>query len=909
MILRLWRRIAYLWRQRQMDADLAEELELHREMKQVELERSGLSPHEASYASRRTLGNLTLSREDARAVWVCRWLDDFGRDLAYGFRGLRRDPGFSVVVVFTLALGIGATTAIFSVLNAVLLQPLPYANPERLVRIFRNVPIVSGSGDTTVRRVAALDSSKLDAFRSQTQTLSHVGMFSIRTTMWRAGRDETSRLHGLRLSPAIFPMLGVQPIIGRTFEAREEVPGEGSVAVLSYGAWQRHFGGDLSVLGRNVLVESVVAFAGDGRTYSIIGVMPKGFYFPDPQTEFWIPLPTDPKPGRAFLWIARVRDGISIQAAQAEVSRILQQLLDDAGATAQLPPFELARVKDAMVAPVRRALIILASAVGFLLLIACGNVANLLLARAAIRRREIEIRVAIGAGRSRLLRQLLTESALLAFTGGVAGVGLAFGGIHLLRSLAQGLSRPDLTPGVIPRLEGIGLDAPALTLTLAVSALTGLVFGVGPAIHQSRSSSVDTLRKGAGSSMSGFNLFRRDRAQGLLVVAEIGMAMILFVGGGLLLHSLWKLVNVHPGYDSRHVLTFQLSMPKERLADGHSTKVGELLTARLQSFSSVRAVGYAESLPIIPLFRSSLVRTTLAVPPSSPAPGTSPEQPDTRIVSHGFLAAMGTKVVAGRGFDDADAAGMPQVMLINQTMARSGLFGANPLGQHVYIDFGDHGTETWEVVGIVEDVRQEGLDQDSYPQIYVDFRQYPGSPSRFGPYFAVRTDGTDASVASNIRAIVKQIDPQATVDSLATMEQLVSNSLARRRLYAVLLTTLAAVAVVLAAVGLYGLIAYAVAQRTHEIGVRMALGAQRADVVGLVLRQSAVVTILGISLGIAGAAAVTRYLEGMLFGLTPLDLPTFVTVAAVFAAVAMVATFVPARRATKVDPMVALRCE
>ena len=895
MLRRLVRRLRYFSRQRQMDADLAEELELHRQMKQAELERSGLPSREARFASQRALGNPTLSREDARAVWIWRWLDDLWRDLAYGLRSFRRNPGFSAVVVVTLALGIGATTAIFSVLNAVLLQPLPYANPDNLVRIFRNVPVVAGSTGATVRR-ASLGTGNLEAVRSQTQTLSHVGMLGTYATMWRIGRDETSRLQGYRVSPAMLSMLGTQPFIGRTFEAREETPGAGSVAILSYGAWQRHFGGDSDILGRTVQVESMVRAPGDGQTYSIVGVMPQGFQFPDPQTEFWIPKPTGSSGG---IWIARVKDGVSLQAAQAEINLILQQLVDDVAAGAPLPAFEVVRMKDALVAPVRRALIVLAGAVGFVLLIACVNVANLLLARAAVRRPEIAIRLAIGAGRGRLIRQFLTESVLLAFAGGVAGAGLAVGGVQLLQSLARGLARRDLAPGSIPRLEEIGIDLPVLALTLAASALTGVVFGLGPAIRQSRSRPIDARRTGT-------------RVQSLLVVAEIGMAMILFVGGGLLLHSLWKLVNVQPGYDSRQVLTFQLSMPKERLDAGHAVTVGALLTERLQSFSNVRAAGYAESLPNISLGRWSMVRTTPELPPNPPAyTSTSSEQPDTRIISTAFLTAMGTKLIAGRGFEAGDGTGKPQVMLVNQTMARSGFLRGDPLGQRVYVDFGndDRAPTPWAIVGIVEDVRQEGLDRAPDPQIYVDFRQYPGKPSVVGPYFAVRTDGAPDSVASNIRALVKQIDPQATVDNIATMEQLVSSSLSRRRLYAVLLAVFAGVAVALAAIGLYGLISYAVAQRTREIGIRMALGAQRSQVMRLVLHQSIVLTILGIALGIAGAAAATWILEGMLFGLTPLDPSTFVAVALLFALVATLAAFVPACRATKVDPMIALRCE
>jgi putative ABC transport system permease protein len=637
--------------------------------------------------------------------------------------------------------------------------------------------------------------------------------------------------------------------------------------------------------------------------------MPQGFLFPDQLTEFWIPLPANQ--GSSRIWVGRMKDGVSIEAAQADANLILQSLVSTGAANAPLPQFEVIQMKDALVAPVRHALLVLAGAAAFVLLIACVNVVNLLLARAAVRRPEMATRLAIGAGRGRLVRQLLTESVLLAFAGGMLGTGIAGSGIQLFQALAGSVARRDLEPVSIPRLAEIGLDAPAWALTLAASALIGVAFGLGPAIAQSGASSMGTLRKGTGSAMAGFNVFRRERIQGLLIVAEIAMAMILLVGGGLLLHSLWKLVNVHPGYDSSQVLTFQLSMPKERLADGHATTVGELLMDRLQLVSNVRAAGYAEALPIVSLARGSRVRTSVAVPRNEPAPWPSAEQPDTRIVSRGFLITMGTKLVAGRGFTDRDGAGQPQVMLINQTMARSGFFGANPLQQRAYIDFGydDLGSNAWEIVGIIEDVHQEGLDREPYPQIFIDFRQYSGRPSVVGPYFAVRTDAVPLSVASSIRSIVKQLDPLAAVDNVATMDQLVSDSLLRRRLYAVMLTLFAGVAVALAAIGLYGLITYAVTQRTREIGIRMALGARYIQVMALVLRQSIVLTILGLVLGIGGAAAVTRYLEGMLFGLTPLDPSTFVAVAGLFALVATFAAFVPARRATKVDPMVALRCE
>jgi putative ABC transport system permease protein len=484
--------------------------------------------------------------------------------------------------------------------------------------------------------------------------------------------------------------------------------------------------------------------------------------------------------------------------------------------------------------------------------------------------------------------------------------------------LANGLPRRDMGAGVtLPRLDEISIDLAVLAFSAAVSVVTGLVFGLAPALRRSRSSPMDTLREGAGSAASGFNLFRQNRTQGLLVVAEIGMAVMLFVGGGLLIASFLKLSRVDPGFNPTGVLTAQVILPRGRYDGPQLAEFAEGIVGRLERLPGVQVAGYARQLPTVQMRQISLLRTTADMPARMPAPPPFdgrqlPEIPDTRVVSRGYLTVMGIRVVGGRGFGDTDRAGQPQVMLINRTLARSGFLGENPIGKRIY----GPGRLPWEVVGIVDDVHQFGLDRDPDPQIFVDFRQEPApqvANRGGGPppvlYFAVRAIGDPFAAGPAIRNIVRQVEPMAAVDNMATMDQIVSNSLSRPRLYAVLLGMFAGIAVTLAAIGIYGVMAYSVAQRTREIGIRMALGAQRAQVVRLVLRQGIALTAIGTVIGLCTAAAVTRYLQTMLFGLTPLDPSTFAAVALLFSAVAIVASYVPARYATRVDPLIALRCD
>ncbi len=744
-------------------------------------------------------------------------------------------------------------------------------------------------------------------FRSHTKTLSGLGV-SIPTIRTLSGAGEAARLVGTRLTPSMFSMLGASPALGRPLRAEEAVPGADTVIILSHSTWQRYFGGSDTVIGQ------VAMF--DGKPHSIVGVMPAGFAFPDPETEFWMPFVAEASDTRRLGVTARLQRGVTMAAAADEMASMIPELRNESAGGAPplpsgVPRFEVARLLDLTVAPVRPALLLLAGAVGFVLVIACLNVANLLLARSADRQREMAVRLAVGARRSRLIRQTLTESLLLAVVGGLAGVGLAFGGVRLLQRLGASLPRRDLGPvPSLPRLGEIEIDGSVLLFTVVISILTGVLFGLAPAMRLSESRQMTALRSATVASGSGFNLFRGERVQGLLVVVEIAVAMVLLIGGGLLIHSFVKLSQVNLGYDPAHVLSFQISLPAGR-TDLELRRLADRLVERLQTLPQVRAVGYVEALPNTMVSgRSVPLRTTPQMPASirRGMPGAfAAEAPDTRLVSKDFLSSLGIQAIAGRTFGENDGRGQPQVLVINETLARSGLLGATPLGRHVYA----LGDRPWEVIGIVGDVRQFGPAQRAEPQLFIDFRQVPESLrlSGVGLYFTVRVDGDSTALVPNVRTISRELDSQTIVDNIAPLEQLVSNAVARPRLYAVLLGIFAIVAVLVAAIGIYGVMSHAVTRRTREIGIRVALGANRPAVMALILRQSLVLTAVGITLGAGGAVALTGSLEHMLFGIKPLDAPTYAAVSVLYAAVATVAAYVPARRATQVDPLIALRDE
>ena len=889
-------------------------------------------------------------------------MDALWLDVRYAVRTLLKRPGFLAVAVVTLALGAGANTAIFSVVNTVLLQPLPYRDADRIVRIIQNRPPSASPGGLP-GRLAALSTDDLQAWRSRSRTLSQMAAYGP-AALTMTGREEPVRLAAARVSPALFPLLGIAPLKGRTFEAGEERSGADAVVILSFAAWQKYFAADPDILTRTLTL--------DGRAYGVVGVMPRGFEFPDGQSEAWVPFVlTAPvlTPGQRTLQIvqviARVKEGVALAAAQDEASAIFRQLREDearqdaqffgpgpqAGPTPQAGPMpqrfargpddgnrimrggpapegrvgepgmvmrrggpgsegprrgglfgamppatvELSPLKDELVRPVRPALLVLLVSVGFVLLIACANVANLLLARAAGRQQEIAIRAALGASRGRLIRQTLTESLVLALMGSALGAALAWGAEQALRGIG---------PSDIPRLQQLRLDLPFFTFTIAIAVLTGILFGMAPALRLSRSSEMHAIKQGAVYPASGLSLFGRNRTRSVLAIAEISLAMMLLVGAGLLINSFLKLSNVNPGYDPSNVLAFQVSLPQARYDTAERDAFYDRMLDRLRALPGVRAAAVSNTLPL----QQGIVRVSLRIF-GRPEP-TRPEDftvADVRIVSPDYLSAMGIRTLEGRALPPAAGAHPPRELLVNRSFVQRYLGGARAVGSRVNLD----GPDPWEIVGVVNDVRHAGLAAEPFPEIYVDYHQAAAAMPRGlrDAFFTVRTTSTPLPLMTTVRGLVRQLDAQLVVDNMATMEQRLSASVARPRFYATLVGVFALIAVTLAAVGVYGVLSYAVSQCTREIGIRLALGASRRGVLGLVLRQGCAIAAIGIAVGLAGAAAVTRSLTTLLFDLTPFDPLTFGVVSVLLALVALAACYVPARRAMGVDPIAALRAE
>ncbi|HEU4691659.1 MAG TPA: ABC transporter permease, partial [Vicinamibacterales bacterium] len=803
---------------------------------------------------------------------------------------------------------IGANTAIFSVVNTVLLRPLPYPDADRLLRVVATVP--AAAPWLPARRLPLrLTAAELTDLRQSARSLSNVGTVDPALMNLR-GRDP--RLQGATVSASFFELLGARPQLGRVLTAADESLGAEPVILLSADAWRRHFNADPDVVGRRVTFDAVLG--PPVRTdFTVIGVMPDDFAFPSRETRVWRApqlTPVEGRPAPAGSVMVRLADTVSREAAAAEVLPIVQRIVTAARRDYAGAVWEFVDDQEELVRPVRPALLLWSGAVAIVLLLACVNVANLLLARGAGREREFVIRSALGAGRVRLVRHLLTESITLGVAGGIAGVCLAFGGVQLLRVLATTLTRLDLRSQVtLPRLDEVGIDLAALGFAAAISIATGVLFGLMPALRYARPERSSALAQRGSAIVSGFALTRRLSMRGVLVMVEVGLAVVLLACGGLLMRSFAALSAVDGGYDPANVLTFQVALPIDRYPAARQKVFASDLVERIRAVPGVERAAFANQLPMVGLINSFPLRRTpfVATPGQRPEPP-PPDTPDIRLVSREFLDVMRIRVIAGRGFTDVDGPGRPRVMLINEALARRDFADRDPVGTTVYIG---RRPEPWQIVGVVANVRQFGLDVLPQPQFFVDLDQWDNDPLVFpaGAYYAARTSLEPESLVPAIRDIVLQLDPQAVLFYVASMEEVVASTVSRPRLYATLLGVFSAVGLGLAVIGIYGVMAYLVTQRTREIGIRVALGARRAQVIGLVVKQSAVLTVVGIVIGLAGAAMLSHYLEALLFGVSPLDPMTFAAAAALFALAALAAAYGPARRATAVDPLVALRAE
>ncbi|HEV2915195.1 MAG TPA: ABC transporter permease [Pyrinomonadaceae bacterium] len=811
------------------------------------------------------------------------------QDLRYGVRMLIKSRAFTLVAVLALALGIGANTAIFSVVNAVLLRKLPYAQPERVVRIWgtntqQSVP--RGEGDYYDFNISTNDFAD---WRASNHVFESIAVFSSLGSVTLTGRDEPVRLRCPVVSADFFKVLGVQPALGRFFLPEEEQQGKHRAVVLSYGTWQGRFNADPNIVGQTLVLS--------GNSYTVVGVAPKEFEHPRPnptaEPEMWRPLALQLEPGeRNNHWlhaIARLKPGVTTEQAQAEMNLINGQLERQYPDSNTGRGVRLSSLHESMVGNIRSALSVLFGAVGFVLLIACANVANLLLARSSTRQREMAIRTALGASRLRVIRQLLTESVLLSVLGGALGLLIALWATDLLIGLSG---------GEIPRLSAISIDARMLGFTAAVSLLTGIIFGLAPALEASRPDLNVSLKEG-GRVATGRG---RQRFRQALIVSEVALSLVLLIGAGLMMKSFWRLQHVNLGFNPENLLTMYVSLPQTRYPEqSQAALVQQRIVERI---SALPGVASAASVSILPLSGGNSCDGVMIE--GRPA-ATASDVPcvEVRSISPDYFRTMGVPLVRGRALNDHDTSDAPAVVVVNESLVRRLFPGEDPLGRRINHSAPDKPQVWREIVGVVGDIRHFGPDAEARPEFYEPQLQAPN----WGTGLVVRASGDLTNLAAAVRGEVRALDPDLPVYNLKSMEELVSETVAQPRFRTLLLAIFAAVALLLSATGLYGVMNYWVTQRTREIGVRMALGAQARDVLRMVVGQGMILAAIGVAVGLVAAFGLTRLINSLLFNVSATDPLTFACVALALCVVAFLASYLPARRATKVDPMVALRYE
>jgi putative ABC transport system permease protein len=802
-------------------------------------------------------------------------------DLRYALRMLAKSPAFSLVAIVTLGLAIGANSAIFSVVNAVLLRPLPYPHSEQLVRVFGSQPQLA---------IASTSPPNFLEWKEENQVFQRIGTY-VGQGFNLLGGDKPERVIGARVSADVLPLLGVQPLLGRFFTNDEDQDGRGQVVILSHDFWRSRFGGDANTVRQTITLND--------RPYTVIGVMPPGFAFPSTRTQVWVPVAFNAAERQTrdtnFIDVlARLKPGVSIEQARENMNAVARSQAERYPKTNTGVGVKVVSLQEHIVGDVRPMLVVLLGAVAFVLLIACANVANLLLARAAARQREMAIRGALGASRSRVVRLLLTESVLLAVVGGAVGLLLAIWSLDLLVSLK---------PANLPRLAEIGVNRTVFLFTLAVSVFTGLLFGVAPALQVSKMDLNEGLKE---SSRGGTDSPRRQRMRALLVVSEVALCLVLLVGAGLMIRSFSRLLAVDPGFKADHVLTAFVSVPVSKYPKREEqTAFFDRLLERLRNVPGVSAAGVVTD---IPLYGGSSTGFDVEGRPEA-APGTRP-MTDYRLINSDYFAAMGMKLVKGRAFSRYDNEAAPGVVIINETMAARFFAGEDPVGRR--LDLSGDPKDLREIVGVVGDVRNYGLDAEVKPEVYVPFLQ--SAPDYLSGVVSamtivMRSAIEPTALAAALREQVQALDKDQPVSEIRAMEWYLADSMAQRRFNMLLLGAFAGLALVLAAVGIYGVIAYTVTQRTHEMGIRIALGAKGGDILRLVLGNAMATTLIGIALGLGAAFALTRLLRSLLYQVSPTDPVVFAAIPLLLLSVAVIATYLPARRATRVDPIVALRAE
>lgn len=795
-------------------------------------------------------------------------MENLLQDLRYAIRTLVRKPGFTAVVVITLALGIGANTAIFSVVNGVLLQPLPFKDSHRLVSVMEFNP-------KSFKEPIGASFPDFKDWGEHNQVFQNIAAF-MGQSLALIGEDEPSRVRGQSVSAALFTMLEVEPLLGRTFLAEEEKPGQSKVVVLSHGFWQRRFGGDPDIVGRNLTL--------DGSVYTVVGVMPSGFQFLR-EVDLWTPLDVPAvlqrMRGARFLQVvAKLKPETSLEQARTAMTSLAQKLESDHAESNSGWGVSVVSLQEKIVGDVKQGLLVLLAAVGFVLLIACANVASLLLTRGVARQKELAIRVALGAGRWRMIQHLLTESVFLALIGGGLGLLLSLWGIDALRALS---------PANLPRIEEIGINRTVLSFTLIVSVITGLLFGLAPVRQSSRVDFQEVLKEGVGSSMR-----MRRHLRGALVISEIALSLILLVGTGLLGRSLLAMLSVDRGFRTENLMTMELSLPQYKYRqEPQQAAFFQQLLERVETSPGVRSAALTSVLPL----SSNESRNAFTVEGRE---STDKDWANLRLISPDYFSAMAIPLLSGRPFTKGDATGTPDVVIINEVMATRFWPGQDPVGKRIL--FGDSGPT---IVGVVGNIKHSGLEAELAPEMYLPFLQRPVRSM----VLVARAESAPIALVGPLRELVHSIDKDQPVENFRTMEEVVSRSVAQPRFLTIILSVFATLALALAAVGIYGVVAFSVTQRTHEMGIRMALGAQPDDIMRLVLRDGLSLALIGLAAGLVGSFAVTRVISGMLYQVSATDPITFTLISLLLTGVALAASFIPARRAMKVDPMVALRYE
>jgi putative ABC transport system permease protein len=875
------RTVATWLRRETFDQEMQDEMRLHLELREEEYVERGIPPEGARSAAHRRFGNATRMREKSREAWGWIWLEQFLQDVRYGWRTMRRNPGFTAVAVIALALGIGANAAVFSVVNAVLLQPLAYEDPDRLVAILHR-------GYNPVSPANFFD------WQKQNHVFERLGAAES-TTPNLTGGDHPEHIPGVRLTYDILPMLGVQPGLGRFFLPEEENEGQDRVVILSYGVWQRRFSGDRDVIGRTVSL--------NGEPHVIVGVMPKGFKFAPfwaTTAQLWMPLSlgarANDRGGNSLRIFGRLKPNTTLKEARAEMETItgrLEQQFPGSNRNVTVVP-----LKEKVVGAIRRALLVLLGAVGFVLLIACANVAHMQLARAAARQKEMALRSALGARRNRIVRQLLTESVLLAVAGGTLGVLLAKLSIKLLIALGP----------QIPRLDTVTLDHTVLLFTAAVSILTGAAFGLAPAAQAARWN-VNQALKESGRALAGTHA--GGRLRGLLVASEFALALVLLIGAGLMIRSFLALQTVDPGLNPHNLLTMIISVAGSKEAEApRRAAFFQEVVSRVKALPGVENASAINHLPLagdewgLPFYIEGRPR---------PKQGES-DTATYRVILPAYFRTMQMSLIRGRDLTEADGAAAPSVVVINEYMARRHWPGEEALGRRITLDNPENHPQWLTIIGVVKNAVRSVWTAPPEEEVFLPYMQSRDYTQAVSPHYeymtlVARISHDPAALTASVKGAIWSLDGNVPVAEVQTMDEAVSASTAEPRFYLILLSSFAAVALVLAGIGIYGVMSYMVSRRTQEIGIRMTLGARPGEVLRMVIRQGMVLALIGAALGVISALLLSRLMSSLLYGVGSHDPTTFVVVTLVLMLVSLAANYVPARRATKIDPMLALRSD